>query len=147
MRDTAGQPLWWQGYLLDITERTQIEEALRQSQHDLEDRILERTAQLHQAKEAAESARQESCARARGDESNRQAPGRVAIRRRLRGPAGGEDHERRERQAGLSHRARGEGVFPIDILRQDEMRHVRDFEIAKAKNVLDALTFNRNARR
>jgi PAS domain S-box-containing protein len=56
MRSDAGEIVHWFGASMDIEDQKQAEEALRHTQQELEQRIRERTAQLHEAKEAAELA-------------------------------------------------------------------------------------------
>ncbi|MEO8424666.1 MAG: PAS domain-containing protein [Actinomycetota bacterium] len=51
VRDEAGNASTWQGIMLDITGQKDMEERLRQSNDDLEFRVLERTAELEEANE------------------------------------------------------------------------------------------------
>lgn len=51
VRDEAGNASTWQGIMLDITGQKDMEERLRQSNDDLEFRVLERTAELEDANE------------------------------------------------------------------------------------------------
>jgi PAS domain S-box-containing protein len=50
-RDDQGNPRYWQGVQLDITELKEAEEALREARDDLELRVMERTAELEEANE------------------------------------------------------------------------------------------------
>lgn len=54
-RDANGQISCYQGIVIDITERKQIEDELRKAQEELEDRVKERTAQLETANKELES--------------------------------------------------------------------------------------------
>ena len=56
LRDHDGRILNWFGTNTDITERKEAEEVLYRSQQELAERVRERTAELHQAKDAAEAA-------------------------------------------------------------------------------------------
>ncbi len=51
VRDEEGNASTWQGIMLDITGQKDMEERLRQSNDDLEFRVLERTAELEEANE------------------------------------------------------------------------------------------------
>ena len=51
VRDEAGNVSTWQGVMLDVTAQKDLEERLRQSNDDLEFRVLERTAELEDANE------------------------------------------------------------------------------------------------
>ena len=51
VRDEAGNVSTWQGVMLDVTAQKDLEERLRQSNDDLEFRVLERTAELEEANE------------------------------------------------------------------------------------------------
>jgi PAS domain S-box-containing protein len=51
VRDEAGNASTWQGIMLDITGQKDMEGRLRQSNDDLEFRVLERTAELEEANE------------------------------------------------------------------------------------------------
>jgi PAS domain S-box-containing protein len=51
VRDEAGNASTWQGVMLDITGQKVMEERLRQSNDDLELRVLQRTAELEEANE------------------------------------------------------------------------------------------------
>jgi PAS domain S-box-containing protein len=56
MRDQSGHPVWTIAVVQDVTARLQAEEGLRALNLELEQRVKERTAELGQAKEAAEAA-------------------------------------------------------------------------------------------
>lgn len=56
LRDDAGQISHYLGYIIDITDRQQAQEALRRAKEELELHVAERTKELVQAKEAAEAA-------------------------------------------------------------------------------------------
>ena len=56
VRDGEGRVVHYEGSLEDITERSRAQEALRQAKEDLELRVQERTAELLEAKNAAETA-------------------------------------------------------------------------------------------
>lgn len=49
MRDDRGQPLYWQGLKMDITERKQFEQEILKLNADLERRVQERTAEVERA--------------------------------------------------------------------------------------------------
>jgi PAS domain S-box-containing protein len=51
VRDESGNVSTWQGIMLDITSQKDLEERLRQSNDDLELRVLERTSELEEANE------------------------------------------------------------------------------------------------
>ncbi len=51
LRDQDGRPINWQGVMVDITAQKEAEEGLRNSNDDLEFRVLARTAQLEDANE------------------------------------------------------------------------------------------------
>jgi PAS domain S-box-containing protein len=51
VRDGSGNASTWQGIMLDITSQKDLEERLRQSNDDLEFRVLERTSELEEANE------------------------------------------------------------------------------------------------
>ena len=51
LRDADGNPLTWQGVMIDVTELKQAEERLRVSNDELEFRVRARTAQLEEANE------------------------------------------------------------------------------------------------
>jgi PAS domain S-box-containing protein len=51
VRDEAGNASTWQGIMLDITGQKDLEDRLRQSNDDLEFRVLQRTAELEEANE------------------------------------------------------------------------------------------------
>jgi PAS domain S-box-containing protein len=51
VRDEEGNASTWQGIMLDITGQKDMEERLRQSNDDLEFRVLQRTAELEEANE------------------------------------------------------------------------------------------------
>jgi PAS domain S-box-containing protein len=48
IHDLKGQPIYWQGIMLEITERKQAEETIRQYASELEHRVAERTDKLKQ---------------------------------------------------------------------------------------------------
>jgi PAS domain S-box-containing protein len=56
MRDKEGQAFGFRGVVRDITKRKRAEEALKKAYDDLESKVVERTEELHLAKEAAEVA-------------------------------------------------------------------------------------------
>ncbi|RQW88492.1 MAG: response regulator [Geobacter sp.] len=56
VRDEAGNPLYTEGLLTDISDRKRAEENLRVAYKSLEGKVEERTAELQAAKEAAEAA-------------------------------------------------------------------------------------------
>ena len=51
VRDESGNASTWQGVMLDITSQKHLEERLRQSNDDLEFRVLQRTSELEEANE------------------------------------------------------------------------------------------------
>jgi PAS domain S-box-containing protein len=51
VRDESGNASTWQGIMLDITSQKDLEERLRQSNDDLEFRVLQRTSELEEANE------------------------------------------------------------------------------------------------
>ena len=51
VRDESGNASTWQGIMLDITTQKDLEERLRQSNDDLEFRVLQRTSELEEANE------------------------------------------------------------------------------------------------
>jgi two-component system CheB/CheR fusion protein len=51
--DPQGQPLYLAGACVDLTERRELEEALRRAHNDLERRVEERTAQLRESQQRA----------------------------------------------------------------------------------------------
>jgi signal transduction histidine kinase/DNA-binding response OmpR family regulator/HAMP domain-containing protein len=58
LRDESGQITGFVGLLNDLTERKRAEEAIRQLNQDLEQRVVERTAELVLARNAAQAANQ-----------------------------------------------------------------------------------------
>jgi PAS domain S-box-containing protein len=59
-RDAGGRLSYLEGFLSDITERKQAEEALFKLNKELDQRVIDRTAELAQAKEAADKAREKA---------------------------------------------------------------------------------------
>jgi PAS domain S-box-containing protein len=59
-RDAGGRLSYLEGFLSDITERKQAEEALFKLNMELDQRVIDRTAELAQAKEAADKARKKA---------------------------------------------------------------------------------------
>jgi signal transduction histidine kinase len=51
IRDQSGHPLFWQGIMLDITERKRAEGTLKEYSERLEDMVEERTQELREAQE------------------------------------------------------------------------------------------------
>ncbi|HSL30627.1 MAG TPA: response regulator [Anaerolineales bacterium] len=49
IRDPRGQPLYWQGLKMDITKRKDAEDAIRQLNAELEQRVADRTRELERA--------------------------------------------------------------------------------------------------
>lgn len=58
VRNEVGEPEYFIGVVQDLNDRKQAEEALRQLNIELEDRVEQRTTELKDAKEAAEAANQ-----------------------------------------------------------------------------------------
>lgn len=58
VRNEVGEPEYFIGVVQDLNDRKQAEEALRQLNIQLEDRVEQRTAELKEAKETAEAANQ-----------------------------------------------------------------------------------------
>jgi PAS domain S-box-containing protein len=52
MRDADGQPMHWQGVMIDITAEKEAQRAIERANDELEFRVRARTAQLQQANEA-----------------------------------------------------------------------------------------------
>jgi PAS domain S-box-containing protein len=59
-RHTGGQLNYLEGFLSDITERKEAEEALSKLNKELDQRVVQRTTELVQAKEAADKAREKA---------------------------------------------------------------------------------------
>ncbi len=66
-RDSDGRPLFLQGVAFDITDRKEAEEALRHARDDLEEKVIERTADLDKSLEEKNMAIKEVHHRVKGN--------------------------------------------------------------------------------